>query len=166
MFRKDPVRRAEGGYRMEVDAAHRRVLADLLGQLRDSIVDSTDDERFRRLFPVAYHQDPEHDVEYQRLMHGELLASRLDTVTGAVTILERDGADEYVVLNGDELDVLMRSLNDLRLVIGTLLDVQEEDHDDPPGPDDPAFAHFQLYGYLGWLLEWVVQALQDSPDEH
>jgi hypothetical protein len=164
MFRKDPVRRVEGGFRMDVDAAHRRVLGDLLGQLRDSMVDSTDDERFRRLFPVAYHQDPDHDVEYQRLMHGELLASRLDAVNGAVTILERDAADDHLVLNDDELDVVMRSLNDLRLVIGTVLDVQE-DHDDPPGPDDPAFAHFQLYGYLGWLLEWVVQAQQDSPDD-
>jgi hypothetical protein len=67
-----------------------------------------------------------------------------------------------MMLTGPELDSLMRSLNDLRLVIGTVLDVQEDDHDDPPGPDDPAFAHVQLYGYLGWLLEWVVQAQQDA----
>lgn len=161
MFRKDPVRREGNGYLVDVDAAHRRVLADLLGQLRDSIVDSTDDDRFRRLFPVAYHQDPDHDVEYQRLMHGELLASRLDTVTNTITILERDGTRDDIVLTSAELDSLMRSLNDLRLVIGTLLDVQESDHDNPPAPDDPTFAHVQLYGYLGWLLEWVVQAQQD-----
>lgn len=165
MFRKEPVRREDDGYRVDVDAAHRRVLADLLGQLRDSIIDSTDDDRFRRLFPVAYHQDPDHDVEYQRLMHGELLASRLDTVTNAVTLLQRDGDRDDMVLTATELDSLMRSLNDLRLVIGTLLDVQENDYDDPPGPDDPSFAHFQLYGYLGWLLEWVVQAQQDTLDD-
>jgi hypothetical protein len=165
MFRKDPIRRSADGYTIAVDAAHRRVLTDLLTQLRDNILGATDDERFRRLFPVAYHQDPEHDVEYQRLMHGELLASRLDALSTTVTLFERDTVSDSIDVTGPELDSLTRSLNDLRLVIGTLLDVQEDDYDDPPSADDPAFAHFQLYGYLGWLLEWAVQAQQDALDD-
>ncbi len=50
------------------------------------------------------------------------------------------------------------ALNDIRLVIGTKLDVSEdpsfEISDDDP--DAPAFA---IYAYLGWLLEQVVDAL-------
>lgn len=164
MFRKGPVRRVESGYRVDVDAAHRRVLADLMSQLRDEVMGSTDDERFRRLFPVAYHDDPDHDNEYQRLMHGELLASRLDSISTAVTTLGRDTQSDGIDVSDAELDAMMRSLNDLRLVLGTLLDVHEEEHSDLPA-DDPAFAHFQLYGYLGWLLEWLVQAQQEALED-
>jgi hypothetical protein len=165
MFRKGPIRQVEEGYRIEVDAAHRHVLADLLGQLRDSIMGATDDDRFRRLFPVAYHEDPDHDVEYQRLMHGELLATRLEALSASLSLLEREPHAESITVTSTELDSLMRSLNDLRLVLGTLLDVQEDDYDDPPTEDDPTFAHFQLYGYLGWLLEWIVQAQQQALNE-
>ncbi len=162
MFRKGPIHRIDSGYRLNVDAAHRRVLGDLITQLRDGVIGSTDDDRFRRLFPVAYHEDPDHDVEYQRLMHGELLASRLDSSAMALTVLVRDTVSDSINVTRPELDSLMRSLNDLRLVLGTLLDVQENDYDDPPAEDDPTFAHLQLYGYLGWLLEWIVQAQQEA----
>ena len=164
MFRKGPVRRVESGYRIDVDAAHRRVLADLIGQLRDEVMGSADDDRFRRLFPVAYHEDPDHDTEYQGLMHGELLASRLEASSTAFATLSRDTQSDAIDVTDTELDALMRSLNDLRLVLGTLLDVHEDDYSDPPA-DDPAFAHFQLYGYLGWLLEWLVQAQQEALED-
>jgi hypothetical protein len=162
MFRKGPIQRRNDGYTINVDAAHRRVLADMLGQLRDGVVGSADDEQFRRLFPAAYHQDPDFDGEYRRLMHSELLASRLEALASTMTILERDTNRDSVDVTMAELDALTRSLNDLRLVLGTLLDVQESDYDDPPAPDDPTFPHFQLYGYLGWLLEWAVQSQQDA----
>jgi hypothetical protein len=165
MFRKGPIRRGNDGYTINVDAAHRRVLADLLAQLRDSVLDSTDDDRFRRLFPVAYHADPDHDSEYQRLMHGELLATRLDTLSTTLAILGNNPDDESIIVTASELDSLTRSLNDLRLVLGTLLDVQEDDYDEPTSAEDPSFAHFQLYGYLGWLLEWAVQAQQEALDD-
>ena len=58
MFRKGPVRHIDGGYRFDVDAAHRRVLADLISQLRDEVVGNAGDDRFRRLFPVAYTRTP------------------------------------------------------------------------------------------------------------
>jgi AcrR family transcriptional regulator len=164
MFRKGPVRHIDGGYRVDVDAAHRRILADLISQLRDEVMGNAGDDRFRRLFPVAYHEDPDHDGEYQRLMHGELLASRLDAITTALTTLGRDAQSDSIDINDAELDAMMRSFNDLRLVLGTLLDVHEDDHIEPPA-DDPAFAHFQLYGYLGWLLEWLVQAQQEARDD-
>jgi hypothetical protein len=51
----------------------------------------------------------------------------------------------------------MGTLNSLRLVLGTRLDVDEElptlDADDPLAP---AYA---VYEYLGWLLSQVVDAL-------
>ena len=53
---------------------------------------------------------------------------------------------------------LMGAVNDLRLVLGTRLDVSEETDlaVDPTNPDAGAYA---LYGYLGFLLETCVDAI-------
>ena len=56
-----------------------------------------------------------------------------------------------------QLHALMTVLNNLRLVLGTLLDVGEEDEE--IDEDDPMFGQYQLYSYLGWLLEWTVSVL-------
>lgn len=155
----------DGTYLLCIDREDRRSLLRLLGELRDTLLDDdqvsdTSTGKFRRLFPVAYNDDPESDIEYQRLMKGELLASRLDSLSSARNALERTPDDDTLVLTAHELDVFTRSINNLRLVIGTMLDVQESDdiddvHDDN---DDPSRLHYHLYSYLGWLLDWAVTA--------
>jgi hypothetical protein len=52
----------------------------------------------------------------------------------------------------------MRSVNSLRLVLGTLLDVHDDEADLLLDEDDPAYGQLQLYSYLGWLLDWMVTA--------
>jgi hypothetical protein len=60
------------------------------------------------------------------------------------------------------MDLFLQSLNAVRLLLGTMLDVAEdEDGDDrgnPDDPDDPVAAQAHLYSYLGWLLEGAVAA--------
>ena len=57
----------------------------------------------------------------------------------------------------------MGAVNDLRLVIGTNLDVCEDDGPlDPDDPDAPACA---VYGYLTGLLDDIVSALADGLSE-
>ncbi len=152
----------EGTYLLCIDTEDRRSLLRLLGELRDTLLDSseptdTTTDKFRRLFPTAYHDDPESDIEYQRLMRGELMASRLDSISVARTALERMPDDDTLILTPHELDVFTRSINNLRLVLGTMLDVQESD-DLGEANDDPARLHLHLYSYLGWLLDWAVTA--------
>ena len=54
----------------------------------------------------------------------------------------------------------MTALNDLRLVLGTRLDVSEDTVEVEPDDDDaPAYA---VYGYLSYLLGEVVDALADG----
>jgi Domain of unknown function (DUF2017) len=129
----------------------RILVGDLVGQLREQLLASTDEPSVRRLFPPAYPDDPERDAGYQVLTRDELLESKL----AAIDVVER-------TLDGSELDdagmtAWMGTLNSLRLVLGTRLDVDEElptlDADDPLAP---AYA---VYEYLGWLLSQVVDAL-------
>jgi hypothetical protein len=155
MGRKDVIRREDDGFVLSVRPDDRRVVVDLVAQLRDAILDGTGDERFRRLFPAAYHQDADLDEEYQRLMHGELLASRLDSLNRTHELLSRDADADFISLSEDEIDSLMKSVNDLRLVLGTLLDIQE--NEPSIDEDDPAYPQVHLYSYLGWLLEWIIR---------
>jgi hypothetical protein len=52
----------------------------------------------------------------------------------------------------------MQAVNSLRLVLGTILDVGEDHDPFALDPSDPESRPHVLYGYLGVLLEEIVQA--------
>jgi Domain of unknown function (DUF2017) len=144
-------RRGAGTYRVKLSSKERILVRELVGQLREQLLASTDQPHLRRLFPPAYAEDTERNAGYQVLTRDELLESRLSAIETVESTLE--GGD----LDKDQLTAWMTTLNSLRLVLGTRLDVDEElpllDHDDP---DAPAYA---VYEYLGGLLAQVVDAL-------
>lgn len=155
MLRRWRVKRAGSTYRLNVPAEERELLRSLFAQLRELIAEPPDstDERIRRLYPTAYPDDPERDAEYRKYMHEELVASRL----AALDLVDESlGASE---LSEAQMMGWMRSINSVRLVLGTLLDVSEEDDIGSLDPEDPETPHFALYGYLSALLEEVVSAL-------
>jgi len=150
---RGPVRaRTDGTFEFALHPDERRTLADLLAQLREAMESNGEADSLRRLFPVAYHDDPEREAEYRRLMHSELLTSRLASLTAVAEVCARPG--EVVVVNEAELDALSVAVNSLRLVLGTLLEVGE--NEDELDEDDPAYGQHQLYLYLGWLLECLI----------
>ncbi len=152
VFDRDRVRRrGKSRYQVKLRPNERMLVADLVGQLREQLVASTDDPSVRRLFPPAYPDDAERDAGYQVLTRDELLEHRL----AALDTVE-------ATLDGSELDdagmtAWMHTLNSLRLVLGTRLDVDEEL---PPLDDtDPLAPAYAVYEYLGWLLSQVVDTL-------
>ena len=156
---KGPVTRLDNAtYSLNIESSERAVLNTLFDQLRDVLMNDSNSDIARRLFPAAYHQDEQHEAEYQRLMHHELLSSRLTSLSMTADILGHDTDSDRIVISSDQLDVLMRSVNSLRLVLGTLLDVHEDEADVTLDEDDPAYGQLQLYSYLGWLLDWMVTA--------
>lgn len=145
------------------------VVADLLGQLR-SLLQSDDDPEaptpplLKRLFPNAYadEEDADKEAEYQRLMRDELVASRLfqiETVAGYIASGEDQTLDEGQVI------ALMQSVNAVRVVLGTMLDVTDDDDSDGDavsGEDDDFEVERRLYAFLSWLLDWIVRSLQST----
>lgn len=150
-------RRGPGRYRVKLGHNERILVANLVNQLREQLLTSTDQPALQRLFPPAYANDPERDAGYQVLTRDELLEGRL----AALEVVERT-LDEGDDLGPDDLTAWMTTLNSLRLALGTRLDVDEElpqlDPDDPLAPD------YAVYEYLGWLLAQIVDAL--SGDLH
>ena len=155
-----------GNYKIDLAADHRQLLTQLVEQLRDSLATTTDDANLRRLFPTAYNNDAKKDAEYQRLMRDELLESRLAAIDVTIKVIAQD--DE---ISTEEIDAFARSINSLRLVLGTTLDIAESDYgsqsdtqqsddsdSDEASEADEFLIQKELYEYLGWLLEWTVGA--------
>jgi hypothetical protein len=153
LFRTERIRRvAAGRYVVALPEPERALLVDLADQLRGVLLATTDDPTLRRLFPTAYNEDAERDREYQQLVRDELLERRLAALATVEATAQATELDE-AALSG-----WLTALNDLRLVLGTRLDVSEDDHEvDPGDPDAPAHA---VYHYLGMLLSEIVDALE------
>jgi hypothetical protein len=62
-------------------------------------------------------------------------------------------------LSLDEADAWLRALNDLRLVLGTRLDVTEDLDYENIDLNEPRGRDLAVYGYLTWLQEQLVEAL-------
>jgi Domain of unknown function (DUF2017) len=146
-----------GTFKLNLPPDERQLLAHLLPQVKELVSSPPEasDGRIRRLFPVAYATDPERDAEYQHFMRDELVTSRLAAID---TVLATVDAKE---LSEDQLMAWMRSVNSIRLVLGTMLDVREDPDEDDIAPDDPLFGEHALYNYLSFLLETIIEALGD-----
>jgi hypothetical protein len=146
-----PVKRLRSGrYELRLSPDEREVLRDLPRQLKEMLA-RTDDPALKRLFPPAYVDDPKKEAEYRELVGADLLQGRqaaLDIMAATV-----DATD----LDEEQITAWLSSINDLRLVIGTQLDVSEDDI-----RLDTPLEH--LYYYLGHLEEAVVAALASRFD--
>jgi Domain of unknown function (DUF2017) len=144
----------KGAFLLRLPDGERELLAQLLGELRTLLKLGPDDPRLRRLYPAAYADDEEKEAEYRQLTHEELSSGRLAALD---TVEQTIAADR---LTPEELTAWMHAVNALRLVLGTMLDVNE---DDPfaVDPEAPNAREYMLYGYLGLLLEEIVQAQLD-----
>lgn len=149
-------------YRINLPGHERDLLGALLPQLRQLLVTDASDPSLTRLFPTAYADDPERDAGYHALVRDELLEKRLASIDVVEeTLAVADGSAE---LDGDALTSWMLAANDLRLVLGTRLDVSEDDDPEDLDPDDPDAGAWAIYHYLGMIVALVVDAMAAELD--
>ena len=176
---------------VDLRAAEARLLADLFGDLLellaepdaagpglgpvdplaaelglDGLGDDTpsarpDDPALARLFPDAYPDDPDATAEFRRYTQADLTTERRRRATLALESLERIKAGGRLSLTTAEAAAWLGALNDLRLVLGTRLEItaDEQEPGEGFGPDDPRTAYVPVYYYLGYLQETLVEAL-------
>ena len=151
-----PIERVRNGFVFNIGDDERQLVARLLNELSQLLMGESGDPRLIRIFPPAYHlvDDAEADAEYQRLMREDLVASRLSSITAVNAALQEPGpVDEETMI------AFIQAINGLRLVLGTMLDVDEDDDPDAIDDDDPLVGEHHLYNFLSWLLDWAVRAL-------
>jgi hypothetical protein len=142
-------RTSDGDFALHLSAAERHLLRELPAELSSLLDLDAGDPSLRRLFPPAYSEDAGADAEYQELMHADLLGRHRQ----ALTVLQKTAGSER--LDVAEVDAWLIALNDLRLVLGTRLDVTEELYE---AEIDPADVELGVYLYLTWLQEQFVEA--------
>jgi len=134
-------------------------MLDALAKDVDGLLES-DDASIVRLFPPAYGMDHERSAGYDALVRHELIERRRETLGVLREALELE------IVTGEQLESLMRAMNDLRLVLGTELDVSEDDIKVATNHSEPAKWH--AYLRLGMLLGQIVEALDgclEEPDD-
>ena len=144
-------RRRDGTFIQAFNTGIPTLLVDLGNQLDDMLDADTPD--LRRLFPTAYAGDEEKDAGYQILARSSLTDQR----RAAIETVRRTAESE--ILTEDELTDWMALTNDLRLVLGTRLDVSEDDDGSDLDPDTPEAHLLEIYHLLGAVLHEIVEAL-------
>jgi hypothetical protein len=154
LFSRQQFQRRGDKIRLRLDVHERILLSDLLDEL-ERLLDDPDDPELRRLFPPAY-SEPTDDEQYRSLVRDQLVSGRAKALE---TVRKTLGNDE---LEPDEADQWLRALNDMRLVLGTRWDVTEQLDYGDLDPNEPRGRQLAVYGYLSWLQEQLVEALQPS----
>jgi Domain of unknown function (DUF2017) len=144
-------RDADGNVRLHLQRHEVALLRELLDEL-ESLLEDPEDPALRRLFPPA-HADHENEEQYRSLVGDQLLSGRTKALA---TVRDTLGTN---TLDPDQADAWLRALNDLRLVLGTRLDVSEEIDYAELDLEDPHGRELAVYGYLSWLQEQLVEAL-------
>jgi hypothetical protein len=134
-------------------------LAALVG-LSDAT--TPEDPAVLRLFPEAYapdHPDPAASGDFRRYTESDLRTAKREAAAAVLGKVPDGGGS--VLLDRDECDRWLGCLNDLRLVLGTRLEVTEETQVE----DLPEDLHqlFAIYGWLGWAQESLLGCLTPRP---
>jgi hypothetical protein len=135
----------------------REAMRQLAGQYRTLLreQDPTSDPGVARLFPPARDDDPLANLEFENATHAPLVAERLKNVS----IVERTADDESITQ--DDLLAWMAVANDLRLVLGTRLEVTEESTARDFAADPERRETFPMYQFLSALVGTIVEALPE-----
>lgn len=142
--------------------------AVVVGHLLDDMieflsVDNPDDAIEERLFPSAYEDDAE-AKKFTEMVGGDLRSGKMKNFE-----LMRAGIDHgggRTILTPDDVETWLRGLTDLRLALGTRLEVTEEKMARIPEADDPEAPALGLLHWLAWLQEMMIDSLSEREDDH
>jgi hypothetical protein len=133
-------------------------LADITG-ITVGPTTAPEDRVLARLLPDFHRDDVTLSGGLRALHEPELLAVK-DGVAAVVldTCPARGGR---VRLSDEQAQAWLSALNDVRLALGTVLDVTEDMPDELPS-DDPRAPHLGVYHWLTWVQESLIQAVSGT----
>jgi hypothetical protein len=132
----------------------RNLLVELVRQSRTLLEteDPSSDPAVARLFPAAYRDDPLRNLEYETSLGGAPRSGKLQ----ALDTVERTANAR--ALSEEDFLTWMGVVNDLRLVLGTRIEVTEESTEEDFASGGPRDA-YHVYQFLGWVQQEMLVAL-------
>ena len=150
---------AGDGLHLSLDEQEAGILRELAREMRlllEADIPAGDDV-VQRLFPRAYEEE-EDQQNYEELIGNELRDVKREALRKVEEALGASGPLD-TKLPATDVDEWLRFLNDVRLAIGTRLEVDEskmEKEFDPSDPDAPALS---VLHWLGWLQGTMLESL-------
>jgi hypothetical protein len=154
-------RNQDGGIRISMSREAAEVLRDLPTRMR-AVLERPDfaSGPASRLFPKAY-EDPEKEAEFQRLLGDDLRHRKLQSVATFENSLGKwkaRGRKIEIQVDASAFDLWLGFVNDMRLVLGAALDIQNDEWGRSFDPTHPRASEFELLHYLSWLEESLLAA--------
>lgn len=123
-----------------------------------------DDPVLARLLPDFHRPDADDDggegpalaAALRSVREPELIEAKRDAIASLLASLPTGGG--RVELTAPQAEAWLTAINDVRLALGTALDVSEDMPEQLP-PDDPRTDHLPVYHWLTWLQDSLVTVL-------
>lgn len=163
-----------GKITLKLDTAEQGVLSQLFEQMAELLNDPeiesgadplakllnmsgstqiSDDPALARLFPDGYSDDQHASADFRRFTEQDLRAQKLAALTLVQGTLSNWTGKSSI--SAQQAQDWLKALNDLRLVLGTRLEISDEVETDF-GADDPGI---HLYNYLTYLQGTLIDSL-------
>jgi hypothetical protein len=145
------------------DEAPQDELAELTG-IRTGPSTAPDDPILSRLLPDFHRLDDdspdEADLDSAAALRSLHEPELLDLKTGVAGVVLKTCPEDggTIRLSLEQAESWLSALNDVRLALGTALDVSEDMPDELP-PDDPRGPHLGVYQWLTWMQESLIHAV-------
>jgi hypothetical protein len=144
--------------RVQLEEHEAGVMRSLVTEMR-TMLDSPapTDPVMERLFPRAYTTDSD-EASYKELVFSDLETSKKNALDTLDRGLGQSGPVD-LGLSNEEANEWLTALTDMRLAIGTRLDVTEEKMSAELEPDDPNAPAMAVMHWLGWVQESIIERI-------
>lgn len=164
----------DGGITITLEAAEREVLRQLfdqMGQLLHELnaqetidpleimlgmngsTQISDDPALARLFPDGYSDDEHASADFRRFTEQDLRQQKIAALSDVRENL--DDRENPTTVSAQQAQSWLKAINDLRLVLGTRMEIMQENDFDFDS-DEP---EVNLYNYLTYLQGTLIDAL-------
>lgn len=113
------------------------------------------DEVVYRLLPDAYGDDEEANQEFRRFTESGLREEKLTLARKVLAVLPKN--DEVVEVADEEFDGWLKTLNDVRLALGTRLEITEDTREINLDPEKESL--LEVYDWLTWLQGTLLETI-------
>jgi hypothetical protein len=166
---KPAFERHDDGIRMQLRSEEVDLLMRMRAELQSVLAaEDPDDPVHHRLFPGAVTQDDEANQELRRLIHDDLLRSRLDALdelAGYVDRAHRQRGRYTTDLVDDEPAVVLGTLNDIRLALASRVGMDVLEHREFV-TDQATQTTLAVMDWFGMWQEQLLMAMDPESARH